>query len=31
MFGLPLTVLDVGTSGLERELELLIGADAEAP
>ena len=31
MFGLPLTVLDVGTSGLERELELLIGEDAEAP
>jgi hypothetical protein len=31
MFGLPLTVLDVGTSGLERELELFIGADAEAP
>ena len=30
MFGLPLTVLDVGTSGLERELELLVGEDAEA-
>ena len=26
MFGLPLTVLDVGTGGLERELELLICA-----
>lgn len=25
-FGLPLTVLDVGTGGLERELELLVGA-----
>jgi hypothetical protein len=25
MFGLPLTVLDVGTSGLETELELLLG------
>ena len=25
MFGLPLTVLDVGTGGLERELELLLG------
>ena len=24
MFGLPLTVLDVGTAGLERELELLL-------
>jgi hypothetical protein len=24
MFGLPLTVIDVGTSGLERELELLV-------
>ncbi len=24
MFGLPLTVVDVGTSGLERELELLV-------
>ena len=31
MFGLPLTVLDVGTGGLERELELLVGEDAEAP
>jgi Protein of unknown function (DUF1638) len=31
MFGLPLTVLDVGTGGLERELELLAGEDAEAP
>jgi hypothetical protein len=30
MFGLPLTVLDVGTGGLERELELLVGEDAEA-
>jgi len=30
MFGLPLTVLDVGTSGLERELELLVG-DPAAP
>jgi Protein of unknown function (DUF1638) len=30
MFGLPLTVLDVGTGGLERELELLAGEDAEA-
>jgi hypothetical protein len=28
MFGLPLTVLDVGTAGLERELELLICAAA---
>src|SRR6266568_280848 len=26
MFGLPLTVIDVGTAGLERELELLVGA-----
>src|SRR6202167_5798113 len=26
MFGLPLTVIDTGTSGLERELELLLGA-----
>jgi hypothetical protein len=30
MFGLPLTVLDVGTSGLERELELLVD-DPAAP
>jgi hypothetical protein len=30
MFGLPLTVLDVGTGGLERELALLVGEDAEA-
>jgi hypothetical protein len=30
MFGLPLTVVDVGTSGLERELELLVG-DAGGP
>ena len=30
LFGLPLTVLDVGTGGLERELELLVGEDAEA-
>jgi Protein of unknown function (DUF1638) len=29
MFGLPLTVLDVGTRGLERELELLVDEDAE--
>jgi Pterin binding enzyme len=29
MFGLPLTVLDIGTGGLERELELLVGGDAE--
>jgi len=28
MFGLPLTVLDAGTSGLERELGLLVGAAA---
>jgi Protein of unknown function (DUF1638) len=28
MFGLPLTVLDVGTGGLERELEHLLGEDA---
>jgi hypothetical protein len=28
MFGLPLTVIDVGTAGLERELELLVGATA---
>ncbi len=27
MFGLPLTVVDVGTTGLERELESLLGAD----
>ncbi|HEX6932306.1 MAG TPA: DUF1638 domain-containing protein [Streptosporangiaceae bacterium] len=27
MFGLPLTVLDVGTAGLERELESLLGGD----
>jgi Protein of unknown function (DUF1638) len=26
MFSLPLTVVDVGTSGLEKELELLVGA-----
>ncbi len=26
MFGLPLTVIDTGTSGLERELELLVGS-----
>jgi hypothetical protein len=26
LFGLPLTVLDVGTAGLERELELLLAA-----
>ncbi len=25
MFGLPLTVIDVGTTGLERELEFLVG------
>src|SRR5215831_561002 len=31
VFGLPLTVLDVGTRGLERELELLAGEDAEVP
>jgi hypothetical protein len=32
MFGLPLTVLDVGTGGLERELELLLnGAAMAAP
>jgi hypothetical protein len=30
MFGLPLTVLDVGTGGLERELELLV-ASSSAP
>jgi hypothetical protein len=28
MFGLPLTVVDVGTGGLERELELLLGRAA---
>jgi hypothetical protein len=28
MFGLPLTVVDVGTSGLERELERLLAAPA---
>ncbi len=28
MFGLPLTVLDVGTGGLETELECLLGEDA---
>ena len=28
MFGLPLTVIDVGTSGLERELGLLVGTAA---
>jgi Protein of unknown function (DUF1638) len=27
MFGLPLTVIDVGTSGLERELEILVAED----
>ena len=31
MFGLPLTVLDVGTRGLEAELELLLGEDAKEP
>jgi hypothetical protein len=30
MFGLPLTVLDVGTGRLERELERLLGEDAGA-
>ena len=30
MFGLPLTVLDVGTGGLERELALLLGDAAVA-
>jgi hypothetical protein len=29
MFRLPLTVVDVGTSGLERELEQLLAAEAE--
>jgi Protein of unknown function (DUF1638) len=28
MFGLPLTVVDVGTSGLERELERLVGDES---
>jgi len=28
MFGLPLTVIDVGTAGLERELELLLSQTA---
>jgi hypothetical protein len=31
MFGLPLTVLDVGTGGLETELERLLGAAAGGP
>jgi Protein of unknown function (DUF1638) len=31
MFGLPLTVLDVGTGGLEAELERLLGADTGEP
>ena len=31
MFGLPLTVLDVGTGGLERELELLLDAAPPPP
>jgi Protein of unknown function (DUF1638) len=31
MFGLPLTVIDVGTAGLERELELLLVAEAAVP
>jgi hypothetical protein len=31
MFGLPLTVLDVGTRGLEAELDLLLGEDAKEP
>ena len=31
MFGLPLTVLDVGTGGLERELTLLLGDPAAPP
>jgi hypothetical protein len=30
MFGLPLTVIDVGTAGLERELALLL-AEAASP
>jgi len=30
IFGLPLTVIDVGTGGLEHELELLL-AQAEVP
>jgi Protein of unknown function (DUF1638) len=30
MFGLPLTVLDVGTAGLERELELLVSGTGPA-
>ena len=30
MFGLPLTVLDVGTTGLERELEALLAGSAPA-
>jgi hypothetical protein len=30
MFGLPLTVIDVGTSGLERELELLVRGEGGA-
>jgi hypothetical protein len=29
-FGLPLRVIDVGTSGLERELSILLGAKADA-
>jgi hypothetical protein len=31
MFGLPLTVIDVGTGGLERELERLLGEPAGHP
>jgi hypothetical protein len=31
MFGLPLTVLDVGTGGLERELELLLSGSPPPP
>ena len=31
MFGLPLTVLDVGTGGLERELELLLSGAPPPP